>query len=98
MDWPASWAPVDGCSGGDFLTKELQRELSPGHAVFGLPITPIARRRDQDDVLFSIQDGTGRVAIVHLTWKGSPESPPFPWATLYRSFADWRDAEKSTQS
>jgi hypothetical protein len=80
------------------LRQELQRELSPGHALFGLPVTAIGRRLDQDDVLFAIQDGTDRVARVHLTWTASSESPPFPAATLYRTLADWRDAEKSTQS
>jgi len=57
----------------DALMSELHRELAPGHALFGVPLNAIARRLDSDDVLVSLNDGSGRVALVHLTWRGKPE-------------------------
>jgi hypothetical protein len=34
-----------------------------------VPVRAIAQRRDTDDVLFQIEDGSGRLAVVHLTWR-----------------------------
>jgi hypothetical protein len=72
------------------MERELQRELSAGHPLFGLPVKTLARRQDCDDVLFALQDGTGRVAVVHLTWTHSPpERPPWPGTTLFQSLEIW---------
>jgi hypothetical protein len=50
----------------------------------------LARRQDCDDVLFAIEDGTGRVAVVHLTWTHSPpEQPPWPGTAVYPTFEAW---------
>ena len=46
----------------------LRRELSAGHPLYDMPTRAVGRRQDCDDVLFSIEDGSGRVAVVHLTW------------------------------
>lgn len=40
------------------MERELNRELSPGHPLFGLPVETLARRHDCDDVLFALTDGT----------------------------------------
>jgi hypothetical protein len=51
-------------------------------------VKAIARRQDNDDVLFELTDG--RVAVVHLTWSASPSSfPDFPWTTLYASIEEF---------
>jgi hypothetical protein len=72
------------------MVRELNRELSAGHPLFGLPVKTLARRQDCDDVLFAVEDGTGRVAVVHLTWTHSPpERPPWPGTTLFPSFEIW---------
>jgi hypothetical protein len=72
------------------MAHELRRELSPDHALFGLPVRAIGRRQDRDDVLYAIEDGTERVAVVHLTWTRSPpESPPWPGTAIYDSFDQW---------
>ncbi len=44
----------------------------PDHELYGLPVPAIARPVDTDDVLNAIEDGTGRVADVHLTWRRNP--------------------------
>ena len=38
----------------------------------------LACRDDSDDVLYAIEDGTARVATVHLTWDRPPVRPPWP--------------------
>jgi hypothetical protein len=72
------------------MERELQRELSPRHPLFGMLVKTLARRQDCDDVLFAVQDGTGRVAVVHLTWTQSPpECPPWPHTTLFPNLETW---------
>ena len=53
----------------DALVAELQREVPKGHALHGIPVTVLGRRDDKDDVLYALQDGTGRFAVVHLTFQ-----------------------------
>ena len=50
------------------LQAELQRELPPGHLLYGRAVEAVAYRQDQDDVLFRHQDELDRFAIIHLTW------------------------------
>lgn len=72
------------------MSRQLSRELAPGHPLYGLPVKTLARRQDCDDVLFAIEDGSGRVAVVHLTWTQSPpERPSFPWTVFYPTLAAW---------
>ena len=50
------------------LHAELQRELPPGHLLFGRAVEPVAYRQDQDDVLFRHKGEPDRFTVVHLTW------------------------------
>lgn len=49
------------------FVQQLGREIRRGHQLYGLPVDLIGRGNG-DDCLFEIQDGTGRVAVVHLVW------------------------------
>ena len=91
MKWLAPWHSVsDDPVQVVGMERELQRELSPGHPLFGVPIQTLARRQDRDDVLFAVQDGTGRVAVVHLTWtQNPPENPPWPDTTVFANLGTW---------
>lgn len=68
--------PWERVKDGRGLEAELARELPPGHRLFGRTMRAVARRIDQDDVLFvaepagggPFRDGPREVAIVHLTW------------------------------
>jgi hypothetical protein len=91
MKWEVPWHPVaHDASLVVGLEQELRRELGVGHPLHCLPARALGRRPDCDDVLFALEDGTGRVAAVHLTFTHSPpERPPWPLTTIYASFEAW---------
>jgi hypothetical protein len=66
MQWLEPWRPVAAEHG---FVDELRRECGLGHPLYGLPVSALASRDDCDDVLFQLEDGSGRVAVVHLTWR-----------------------------
>jgi hypothetical protein len=96
MEWLEPWRPVSG-EEATGLERVLRREIGPGHELYGLPVRALARRDDCDDVLFAIEDGTGRVVDVHLTWtRDPPERGPWPIAIFFTSFDVWcRDGMQS---
>jgi len=91
VEWLEPWYSVsDNPAQVAALQRELARELSAGHPLHGLPVRTLARRQDRDDVLFAVEDGSGRVAVVHLTWtRNPPEQPPWPGTVVYLSFEAW---------
>jgi hypothetical protein len=91
VQWLVPWHSVaDNSAQVARIQQELARELSAGHPLFGLPVHALARRQDCDDVLFAVDDGSGRVAVVHLTCTRSPpEKPPWPITLVYKSFETW---------
>lgn len=91
MEWLVPWHSVaEDPAQVEGMERELLRELAEGHSLYGLPVRTLARRQDRDDVLFAIEDGSGQVAVVHLTWTRNPPDPlPWPWTMVYRSFEAW---------
>jgi hypothetical protein len=90
IEWLEPWYPVGDCS-RDALESELGRELVAGHPLYGLPVVALGRRNDQDDVLFRLDDETGRLAVVHLTWTHQSRiAPHWPHTTVYESLEDWK--------
>jgi len=72
------------------LHEVLEREVAPGHPLFGISTRALARHCDNDDVLFALTDAPSSFAVVHLTWKGAPDSAPnYPSAEYYRSLEEW---------
>ena len=64
---PEGWYfPTEGEARG--LHAELERELQPGHLLFGRSVDPFAYRRDCDDVLFRHREQPERFTVIHLTW------------------------------
>jgi hypothetical protein len=89
IEWLDPWYPVEDAE-RENLEGELRREIAPGHTLFGIPVVAIGRRKDQDDVLFRLRDGTDRLAVVHLAWPtASAEVPPCPSAKFYEDLAAW---------
>lgn len=80
-EWFVPWYPIEREDERHAMLVELQRELDSTHPLNGVAAIAIARRQDNDDVLFSLEDG--RMAVVHLTWIGKQDKSPFPWTVLY---------------
>jgi len=71
--------------------EELKKEISPKHTLFGKKLTVIARRLDQDEYLFEI-DNEDRFAQVHLTWKGKAEiEKTWPKTSIFYSLIEWKE-------
>lgn len=87
---PEGWVSITPKEAAAFQ-RELQREISTEHAVFGLPLRAIARHGNQDDYLFATGESPeGPVYVVHLTW--SVESDPqWPWTMRYESLSEFLD-------
>lgn len=89
MDWLEPWYAIEAAEHAQWFAAELQQELSPGHPLYGTPVELLGRRDDREDFLFHLLDGSGRVAEVHLTFRGSKEPPPYPVSRIYASLAEW---------
>lgn len=91
MTWLEPWYPiVDDVPQVTAMARQLNAELSRGHALHSVPVRALARRGDCDDVLFAIEDGTRRVAVVHLTWSTSAQPAGFPTTTFFANLDAWR--------
>lgn len=74
----------------DGLVWQLQRELGPGHVLDGVTVRAIGRRQDNDDVLYALDDGSQRVALVTLTWAHCPaDSAALPPTQLFVDVRAW---------
>lgn len=71
------------------LVEELEWELHDGHPLSATKPRAVARREDNDDVLFALENGPAPFAVVHLTWSGKPEARGWPKFTTYRTLALW---------
>jgi hypothetical protein len=88
--WLEPWTPIDRLKAGAAFRSELHAELSVLHPLFGLSAAAVARRGDQDDVLFELADG--RVAEVHLTWSRKLEPDPrLPETMIFASLTVWAE-------
>lgn len=68
--------------------QELRIEIPSGHKIFELPVKMLARGSG-DDTLFEIDDGSKRVAVVHLTWAKQVEHLPYPLTTIYENLDEF---------
>ena len=85
VEWLDPWRPTPRG-----LETELAREVGPGHVLAGRRAVAVARRTDNDDVLFHLPDGPALLAVVHLTWTCQRErKPEWPHTVLYHSVAEF---------
>lgn len=76
------WESIENSK--EYFKRELIKEVSENHILYGVEVKEIARREDCDDVLFLLLDGSNRYAVVHLTWSGKREdSKNYPKTRLY---------------
>ncbi|MBN2713289.1 MAG: hypothetical protein JXR97_12790 [Planctomycetes bacterium] len=76
------------------LHAELQAEMPPGHALYGVRISIIAHRESAtDDILCQHLDEPNHFSVVHLTWKMSREinsnHPSIECDGTYSDFVDY---------
>jgi len=83
---PEPWWRPDP-SAASVTLRELVAEVSAGHPLHRLPVDVRARCGGCDDVMVSVVDGT--FALVHLTWSGHPEQPPWPTLGSSGRYADY---------
>ena len=88
--WIDPWVPVSD-RGQEAYANELKMELSLDHPLYGVRARAVARTRHTDDILFLLQDHPmAGFAVVHLTFRGRPESDPqWPSVVLYRDIEHW---------
>lgn len=92
ISYLSPWRSVAAAEGREH-EAELKREVRDDHPLFGMDVEAIAKRDDQDDVLFKIV-GSPRVAVVHLTWRGEQEKDSrWPFAVVFDSLDDWVEKE-----
>jgi hypothetical protein len=91
FEWLDPWWSVAGKdeSFRETFSKQFEREVPPGHLLYGLPVRLVARGNG-DDCLFEIVDGSGRFAYVHLTWSKGPERLPWPDGEVFESLGEFR--------
>ena len=92
MEWLEPWWSADELDENvrSGLERQLVLEVPPGHEMFQVPVRLIGRGNG-DDALFQILDGSGRVAVVHLTWSKSQERLPWPATTVFLNLKEWAD-------
>lgn len=70
------------------LVSQLNKEIPKGHVLYGLSFKTVARRIDNDDVLFEVlSDVDFRYAKVHLTWGTQANDSDYP---LTQTYLDWQ--------
>ncbi|KQZ21940.1 hypothetical protein [Caulobacter sp. Root1472] len=87
--WPSQWRDIADTDEAVFLTDELYREMLFGHSLHHLAPVALARRNDNDDVIFLASDG--RIAQVHLTW--AEREPGWPIVVFHSTLDDWAVAQ-----
>jgi len=90
-DWLEPWGSTENEEDGYLRTfaEQLALETARGHPLYQVPARLIGRG-DGDDALFALEDGTGRVAEVHLVWQGK-QKPPWPGTTIFANLKEWRE-------
>jgi hypothetical protein len=90
--FPERWRDLRGRSIEDAdarsrLDRELDREVAPGHALYGHSHEALASCSHCDDVIYTVDDMG--YAVVHLSFPhAGPDRPPWPDTQLLEGWAD----------
>ncbi len=85
--WPDGWCPLAEEEAGQYVV-ELQRELSQRHILEGIETQALGQRIGHNQFLFKLEDGSNKLAMVHLTWAVETD-PKWPWTEIFNSFDHW---------
>jgi hypothetical protein len=89
-DWPAPWRPLATEQEAIGLQRQLDREVTARHPLFGRGATVKCRRIDNDDIVVVLFDRA--YVVVHLTWSesdGGPFADKYPEWLSYGSLEDF---------
>jgi hypothetical protein len=87
IDFKEPWYKTD-----QDLKDQLKREVSKKHILYKKDVKTIARRQDNDDVLFQITNLTNTYALVHLTWSQKVQKDPnYPTTIIYNTIKELKD-------
>jgi hypothetical protein len=89
--WPTYWVADLPADRRQKLEVELQRELPPGHMLYGKTVVAKAIGYDPDDVVFQLEDG--KFAAVHLTWKVESDTN-WPFTLLFDSLKSLGESDE----
>lgn len=71
------------------LTQQLKIEIAANHILADKKVKTMARRDDNDDVLYKILDKDFSYAIVHLTWKQTKHNDPkWPRTRIFKNLEE----------
>jgi len=71
------------------LNDRLASETGVNHILYGKKVLTLARRNDNDDVLYEVFAMDFKYAVVHLTWSNNNhEDGRWPMTETYK---DWQD-------
>jgi len=76
IKWVEPWRALQFAAEIPGVQRQLEREITPLHPLYGRGATVVGRRIDNDDVVFVLSDGT--FANVHLVWGSGPGPGAFP--------------------
>lgn len=90
LDWLAPWRPLATEQEAIGLQRQLDREVTERHPLFGRGAAVKGRRIDNDDIVVVLFDGA--YVVVHLTWRvsdGGPFADNYPEWLSYESLEDF---------
>ena len=90
-NWPQPWQTIPPDQRAGF-EAQLQRELTPGHPLYGVAAVAAARGLG-GAVMFTLPSHTRPLAVVHLTGQ-SPQRDPWPQTEFFDSLADLSSARE----
>ena len=95
LSLPRGWFPTSETE-SKALQAELQKELPPGHLLFGKDVEVVAHRDGAtDDILVRHVGEPGRYTVIHLTWAGRREvDASHPGVEMDGSWGDFLDYER----
>lgn len=90
IKWLEPWDEL--CTSGASFERQLHTEMMKGHVLYNIPVKAIARRYDCDDVLFQLETGDYKYAVVHLTYsKSKHSSVEIPRTKLFVSIDEFEE-------
>jgi len=92
------WQDIEDSTRATHIVRELLTEITPGHLLHGISLTPWLECGACDDILVRLDEvnagGPGwqyRVAVIHPTWSHRPERLPWPATTVFDQAIDALD-------